>query len=188
MPSSKLRTTTAKSSVNMRQKQKNAMIVKIVTSRCWVHLPPTLQNKKLIKPKPKKVKVTPSVANYKSGDKTALLLLGQIDAILEANSVVNGHSLSPCKNLKKQCEAVELAAEQQLHLLDVSLQTYKLIMACLSHLDKALAPANIDLAGLLLNMLNISFKSVPKDSDIKLANPSMSDPKGSLELLLTPIL
>ncbi|KAG5349208.1 hypothetical protein C0989_005252 [Termitomyces sp. Mn162] len=110
------------------------------------------------KSKPNKVKVTPSVANYKSGGKTALLLLGQIDAILKANPIVNGHSLAPLKHLKKQHEVVELAAEQQLHLLDVSLQTYKLIMAHLSCLDKALSPVNIDLASLLLNMLNISFK------------------------------
>ncbi|KAG5349830.1 hypothetical protein C0989_001688 [Termitomyces sp. Mn162] len=66
------------------------------------------------KPKLKKVKVTPFVANYKSGSETALLLLGQIDAILEANPIANGQSLAAHKNFKKQCEVVEPAAEQQL--------------------------------------------------------------------------
>ncbi|KAG5728150.1 hypothetical protein E4T56_gene19294 [Termitomyces sp. T112] len=127
--------------------------------------------------KPKKATVIPLVANYKSGGKTALLLLGQINAILEANPVVDGYSLPLHENLKKQCKAVELAVKQQIYLLDVSLQTYKLIMAHLSHLNKALAPANVNFAGLLLNMLNISFEPVPKDSNIKLANPPTSKPK-----------
>ncbi|KAH0586748.1 hypothetical protein H2248_007959 [Termitomyces sp. 'cryptogamus'] len=74
----------------------------------------------------------------------------------------------------------------QLHLL--ALQTYKLIMARLSRLDKALSPVDVDLAASLLDALNVSFESVPEDSDIELANPSTSDPKSSLELPLTPAL
>ncbi|KNZ78289.1 hypothetical protein J132_01068 [Termitomyces sp. J132] len=140
------------------------------------------------KSKPKKVKITPFVANYKPGSKTALLPLGQIDALLEAHPVINGHSLAPLEDLKKQRDMVELAAEQQLHLLDMTLQTYKLIVACLSHLDKALSPINVDLASSLLTALNISFKSAPKDSDVKPANPSMAEPQNPLELLSTPAL
>ncbi|KAG5732275.1 hypothetical protein E4T56_gene11387 [Termitomyces sp. T112] len=140
------------------------------------------------KSKPKKVKITPSVTNYKSGSETALLLLGQIDALLEAHPVINGHSSAPLKDLKKQHNAVELAVEQQLHLLDTTLQTYKLIVACLSRLDKALSPINIDLASLLLTTLNISFESAPKDSDVEPANPSAAKPQNPLELPLTPTL
>ncbi|KAG5732019.1 hypothetical protein E4T56_gene18248 [Termitomyces sp. T112] len=138
--------------------------------------------------KPKKVKITPSVANYKPGGETTLLLLGQIDTILEAHPATSGHSLAPLEILKKQCNTVELAAEQQLHLLDMTLQTYKLITDCLSCLDKALFPVNVDLTGSLLNALNVSFKSVPKDSDNKLANTSAAEPQSSLELPLTPTL
>ncbi|KNZ78908.1 hypothetical protein J132_08133 [Termitomyces sp. J132] len=140
------------------------------------------------KSKPKKVKITPSVANYKPGGKTTLLLLGQINAFLEAHPVIDGHSSAPLKDLKKQCDMVELAAEQQLHLLDMTLQTYKLIVACLSHLDKALSPVNIDLASSLLTALNISFESAPKDSNVKPANPSVATPQNPLELPSTPTL
>ncbi|KAG5332706.1 hypothetical protein C0989_006659 [Termitomyces sp. Mn162] len=135
----------------------------------------------------KKVKITPSIANYKPGGKTTLLLLGQINALLKAYPVIDGHSLAPLKDLKKQCDMVELAAEQQLHLLDTTLQTYKLIVAHPSHLDKALSPVDVDLASSLLTTLNVSFKSAPKDSDVKPTNPS-AEPQNSLELLLTPAL
>ncbi|KNZ78486.1 hypothetical protein J132_00666 [Termitomyces sp. J132] len=140
------------------------------------------------KSKPKKVKITPSVANYKPGSKTTLLLLGQINALLEAHPVVNSHSSAPLEDLKKQCDTVELAVEQQLHLLDTTLQTYKLIVARLSRLDKALSPIDVDLAGLLLTALNISFESAPKDSDVEPVNPSVAKPQSPLELLLTPAL
>ncbi|KAG5350624.1 hypothetical protein C0989_010076 [Termitomyces sp. Mn162] len=70
--------------------------------------------------KPIKVKVTLSIANYKPGSRTALLLLGQINAILEANLIANGPSLAPPENLKKQHKAVELSMKQQLHVLDMS--------------------------------------------------------------------
>ncbi|KAG5334838.1 hypothetical protein C0989_002867 [Termitomyces sp. Mn162] len=128
------------------------------------------------------------LANYKPGGKTALLLLGQINALLEAHPVINGHSSAPLEDLKKQHDMVELAAEQQLHLLDMTLQTYKLIVACLSCLDKALSPVDVDLAGLLLTTLNISFESAPKDSDVEPANPSAAKPQSPLELPSTPAL
>ncbi|KAG5348128.1 hypothetical protein C0989_010976, partial [Termitomyces sp. Mn162] len=86
-----------------------------------------------------------SVANYKLGSKTALLLLGQIVATLEAVSLADGNESIPHEDLKKQHKAMELAAQQQLHLLDLSLQTYKLIATCLTCLDKALASPDIDL-------------------------------------------
>ncbi|KAG5330995.1 hypothetical protein C0989_008446 [Termitomyces sp. Mn162] len=140
------------------------------------------------KHKPKKVKVTPSVANYKLGSKTALLLLGQVDATLKAVSLADGDEFIPHKDLKKQREAVELAAQQQLHLLNLSLQTYKLIATCLACLDKALASPDVDLAGSLLNALNVSFESTPEESDVKLATSPIDEPKSSLELPSTPTL
>ncbi|KNZ72550.1 hypothetical protein J132_02708 [Termitomyces sp. J132] len=146
------------------------------------------QSKLDSKSKPKKVKITPSVANYKPGRETALLLLGQINALLEAHLVIDSHSLAPLEDLKKQCNTVELVAEQQLHLLDMTLQTYKLIVAHLSCLDKALSPINVDLASLLLTVLNISFESAPEDSDVKPANPSVAEPQNPLELPSTPAL
>ncbi|KNZ82153.1 hypothetical protein J132_06720 [Termitomyces sp. J132] len=173
----------------------------------------SLQSELDSKSKPKKIKITPSVgsfspslfpslililpialANYKPSRKTALLLLGQIDTLFEAHSVIDGHNLAPLKDLKKQRDVVELAVEQQLHLLDTTLQMYKLIVAHLSHLDKALSPINIDLASSLLTTLNISFEvyffslPLPKDSNVEPANPLAAEPQNSLELLVTPAL
>ncbi|KNZ77858.1 hypothetical protein J132_03367 [Termitomyces sp. J132] len=120
-------------------------------------------------------------SNYKPGSKTTLLLLGQIDALLEAHPVINSHSSAPFEDLKKQCDVVELVAEQQLHLLDTTLQTYKLIVAHLSCLDKALFPIDVDLASSLLTALNVSFESAPKDSDVKPANSLVAKPQNPLE-------
>ncbi|KAG5334156.1 hypothetical protein C0989_004288 [Termitomyces sp. Mn162] len=135
------------------------------------------------KHKPKKVKVTSSVSS-----ETALLLLGQVDATLKAISLVDGNEPVPHKDLKKQHKAVELATQQQLHLLNLSLQTYKLITAHLTCLNKVLASPNVNLAGLLLDALNVSFESTPKESNIELATPSTAKSQSSLELPLTPTL
>ncbi|KNZ72142.1 hypothetical protein J132_04423 [Termitomyces sp. J132] len=124
------------------------------------------------------------LANYKLGSRAALLLLGQVDATLEAGSLANGNEPVPHEDLKKQHEAVELAAQQQLHLLNFSLQTYKLIAVCLAHLDKVLASPNVNLMDLLLDVLN----STPEESDIKLATSPIAEPKNSLELLPIPAL
>ncbi|KAG5348844.1 hypothetical protein C0989_007821 [Termitomyces sp. Mn162] len=129
------------------------------------------------KPKPKKVKVIPLAANYKTGSEATLLLLGQVDAILETISLADGDVAIPREDLKKQREAVELAAQQQLHSLDLSLQTYKLITARLARLDKVLASADVDLAGSLLNALNVSFEAVPEESDAELASPPEGESK-----------
>ncbi|KAG6874117.1 hypothetical protein C0992_008038 [Termitomyces sp. T32_za158] len=123
------------------------------------------------KPKPKKVKITPSVAGYKTGGDLALTLLGQIDATLEAVSLADGDGKTPREELQKQRDAVELAAQQHLHFLDTTLQTYKLIVARLSRLDKALAASDVDHTGSLLDALNVSFESTPEDSDVEFADP-----------------
>ncbi|KAG6893847.1 hypothetical protein C0992_008426, partial [Termitomyces sp. T32_za158] len=134
------------------------------------------------KPKPKKIKVTPSVAGYKTGSETALMLLGQIDATLEAVSLADGNENTPCKELQKQRDAVELAAQQHLHFLDTSLQTYKLIVTRLSHLDKALATADVDHTGSLLDALNVSFSSSNDDSDVEFQDPPQDESEASVEL------
>ncbi|KAG6874028.1 hypothetical protein C0993_000877, partial [Termitomyces sp. T159_Od127] len=61
------------------------------------------------KPKTKKVKVIPSVANYKTGGETALTLLGQVNAVLDAISLANSDSSMLAGDLKKHRDAVELA-------------------------------------------------------------------------------
>ncbi|KAG6894827.1 hypothetical protein C0993_010654 [Termitomyces sp. T159_Od127] len=134
--------------------------------------------------KTKKVKVIPSVANYKTGGETALTLLGQVDAILDAISLADGDSSMLAGDLKKHRDAVELAAQQQLHLLDISLQTYRLISACLERIDKALGPSEIDLTGSLLDALN----SIPEESDVELADPPEAEPKNSVDLSMAETL
>ncbi|KAG6883089.1 hypothetical protein C0992_009732, partial [Termitomyces sp. T32_za158] len=134
------------------------------------------------KPKPKKVKITPSVAGYKTGGELALTLLGQIDATLEAVSLADGNGNTPREELQKQRDAVELAAQQHLHFLDTSLQTYKLIVARLSRLDKALATADVDHMGSLLDALNVLFSSSNDDSDVEFQDPPQDDSEASVEL------
>ncbi|KNZ81017.1 hypothetical protein J132_03311 [Termitomyces sp. J132] len=121
------------------------------------------QSKLNRKPKPQKVKVASLVANYKTGSKAALLLLGQVNAVLEVISLADGMCLSPAKTLRSNM--------------------HKFITTCLTHLDKVLASADMDLAGSLLNPLNISFEAVPKESDAKLANPPKSESKDPMALL-----
>ncbi|KAG6875094.1 hypothetical protein C0992_005215 [Termitomyces sp. T32_za158] len=123
------------------------------------------------KPKPKKVKVTPSVAGYKMGSELALLLLGQVNATFESVSLTDGNETTPRDELQKHREAVELAAQQHLHFLDTSLQTYKLIVACLSCLDKALSSSDVDHTGSLLDTLNVLFESTHEDSNAEFVDP-----------------
>ncbi|KAG5733789.1 hypothetical protein E4T56_gene8159 [Termitomyces sp. T112] len=123
-------------------------------------------------PKPKKIKVilayssslSPFLcfsalicfpANLKPGSKAVLLHLGQINAALKAVQLADDGTLLPCANLQKHCDAVQLAAQQQLYSLDIALQTYKLIWTCLDHLDKTLRLSDIEHTGDLLNNLQV---------------------------------
>ncbi|KAG6884113.1 hypothetical protein C0992_006977, partial [Termitomyces sp. T32_za158] len=108
---------------------------------------------------------------YKTGGNLALTLLGQINATLEAVSLANGDGNTPHEELQKQRDAIELTAQQHLHFLDTTLQTYKLIVARLSRLDKALVASDIDHTGSLLDALNVFFESTPEDSDVKFVDP-----------------
>ncbi|KAG5332748.1 hypothetical protein C0989_006571 [Termitomyces sp. Mn162] len=108
--------------------------------------------------KPKKVKVILAYINLKPRSKAVLLLLGQIDAALKAIQLANDGTLLPHANLQQHHDAVHLAAQQQLYLLDITLQTSKLISACLVCLNKTLGPSNVECTGDLLNDLQVSLK------------------------------
>ncbi|KAG5720060.1 hypothetical protein E4T56_gene5647 [Termitomyces sp. T112] len=107
------------------------------------------------KANPKKIKVIPAYANLKPGSKAVLLLLGQINAALKAVQLADDGTLLPHANLQKHHNAVQLAAQQQLYSLDITLQTYKLISTHLNHLDKTLGPSHIKCTGDLLNNLQV---------------------------------
>ncbi|KAG5332101.1 hypothetical protein C0989_007252, partial [Termitomyces sp. Mn162] len=107
------------------------------------------------KPKPKKLKVLPAFSNLKPGSEGMLLLLGQVNATLEAVQLANDNTLLPHANLQKHCDAVQLAAQQQLYSLNIALQTYRLILTCLDCLDKTLGPSDIEHTGDLLNDLQV---------------------------------
>ncbi|KAG5348900.1 hypothetical protein C0989_007289, partial [Termitomyces sp. Mn162] len=107
------------------------------------------------KPKPKKLKVLPTFSNLKPGSKAVLSLLSQVDAALEAVQLANNNTLLLCANLQKHHDAIQLAAQQQLYSLDIALQTYRLILTCLDHLNKTLGPSDIKHTGDLLNNLQV---------------------------------
>ncbi|KAG6883934.1 hypothetical protein C0992_007427 [Termitomyces sp. T32_za158] len=74
------------------------------------------------KPKPKKLKVTPMLNSFKSGSDAVLSLLNQVDMALESLLSADDASV-PHTDLQKHHDAVELAAHQQLYMLDIALQT-----------------------------------------------------------------
>ncbi|KAG5332058.1 hypothetical protein C0989_007293 [Termitomyces sp. Mn162] len=113
------------------------------------------------KPKPKKLEVLPTFSNLKPGSEAMLLLLGQIDAALEAVQLANNDTLLPCADLQKHYDAIQLAMQQQLYLLNIALQVYKLILACLIHLNRTLGPFDVECIGDLLNNLQVSSEVFP---------------------------
>ncbi|KNZ81385.1 hypothetical protein J132_00971 [Termitomyces sp. J132] len=108
------------------------------------------------KPKPKKLKVLPAFSHLKPGSKAMLLLLGQVNATPEAVQLADDDTLLPHANLQKHCDAIQLAAQQQLYSLNIALQTYRLISTCLDCLVKTLSPSDIDCTRDLLNDLQVS--------------------------------
>ncbi|KAG5332038.1 hypothetical protein C0989_007402, partial [Termitomyces sp. Mn162] len=119
--------------------------------------------------------------NLKPGSKAVLSLLSQVDAALKAIQLANDGALLSCANLQQHHDAVHLAAQQQLYLLDIALQIYKLILACLVCLNKTLSPSNIECTGDLLNGLQVLPEVIDSDSDIEI---TPSSPK----ILCSPIL
>ncbi|KAG5727777.1 hypothetical protein E4T56_gene14754 [Termitomyces sp. T112] len=128
------------------------------------------------KPKPKKLKVLPAFSNLKPGSEAVLSLLGQVDAALKTVQLADDNALLPCADLQKHCEAVQLAAQQQLYSLDITLQVYKLISVCLARLDKTLGPSDIERTGDLLSDLQVLPEIVDSDSDIEITPSSPKNP------------
>ncbi|KAG5349564.1 hypothetical protein C0989_003099, partial [Termitomyces sp. Mn162] len=128
------------------------------------------------KPKPKKLKVLPAFSNLKPGSEAVLSLLGQVDAALKTVQLADDNALLPCADLQKHCEAVQLAAQQQLYSLDITLQVYKLISVCLARLDKTLGPSDIERTGDLLSDLQVLPEIVNSDSDIEITPSSPKNP------------
>ncbi|KAG6883411.1 hypothetical protein C0992_008801, partial [Termitomyces sp. T32_za158] len=133
------------------------------------------------KPKPKKLKVTPSLNSFKSGSDAVLSLLSQVDTALESLPSAD-NNVAPSADLQKHRDAVELAAHQQLYMLDIALQTYKLASDRLVRLDKALGPSEVDQAGSLLDALNVSFSSANDDSDIEFQDPPQDGSESAVEV------
>ncbi|KNZ72078.1 hypothetical protein J132_04359 [Termitomyces sp. J132] len=75
------------------------------------------------KPKPKKIKVLPVFANLKPGSEAVLSLLSQVDTILKAIQLADNGALLPCADLQQHCDAVDLAMQQQLYLLNITVTT-----------------------------------------------------------------
>ncbi|KAG5331517.1 hypothetical protein C0989_008021 [Termitomyces sp. Mn162] len=87
------------------------------------------------KPKLKKVKVTPSLTNFKLSSDAMLSLLGQIDVTLK-NCLLNEDNTAPLAKLQRHCEAINLATQKQLYSLDFSLQTFCYISTWPECMDK----------------------------------------------------
>ncbi|KAG6884120.1 hypothetical protein C0992_006969 [Termitomyces sp. T32_za158] len=140
------------------------------------------------KPKDKKVKVHPSLTNYKPGSDGVTTLLGQVDLALDAVSLSEDGDAIPRDTLQKYRDAVDLAAQQQLYALDISLQTYKLISERRAQLEKALGPSDVDQTGSLLHALQVSFSSSHDDSDVEFQDSPPDESEPSMEVLTTPAL
>ncbi|KAG5719747.1 hypothetical protein E4T56_gene18569 [Termitomyces sp. T112] len=115
-------------------------------------------------------------SNLKPGSEAVLSLLSQVDAALETVQLANDNALLPHADLQKHCEAVQLAAQQQLYSLDIALQVYKLISVHLAHLDKTLGPSDVERTGDLLNDLQVLPEIVDSNSDIEITPSSPKNP------------
>ncbi|KAG6881644.1 hypothetical protein C0993_000603 [Termitomyces sp. T159_Od127] len=130
------------------------------------------------KPRTKKPKITPAFAPHKPGSDVALSLLAQVNTALEAVQLADDGDQVPRAELQKHRNAVDQAAQRQLYLLDIALQTFCAISDRHARLDKALGLTKVDHAGSLLDALNVSFDSsneVPDDSDVKFQDPSAAE-------------
>ncbi|KAG6874611.1 hypothetical protein C0992_007316 [Termitomyces sp. T32_za158] len=134
------------------------------------------------KPKPKKLKVTPSTGSFKPGSDAVLALLSQVDTALEAMPVIDDGATTSQSELQKYRDAVELAAQQQLYVLDILMQVYKLVSERLVRLNKALGPCEVEQTSSLLDALNVLFSSAAEDSDVKFQDSPQDDPEATVEL------
>ncbi|KAG6881210.1 hypothetical protein C0993_002378, partial [Termitomyces sp. T159_Od127] len=94
---------------------------------------------------------------HKPGSDAALALLAQVDTALETVQLAEDGDQVLHAELQKHRDAVDQAAQCQLYLLDIALQTFRAISDQCTHLDKALGPTKVDHMGFLLDALNVSF-------------------------------
>ncbi|KAG6884906.1 hypothetical protein C0995_009765 [Termitomyces sp. Mi166 len=122
------------------------------------------------KPKPKKVKVSPALGDHSPGSDAVLALLSQVDATLEATQLTEDGAAVPYPELQKHCDAVDLAAQHQLIFLDLSLQTFKMILEHLDHLNKALGPSDVEQTGAQFRELQVSSEVTRPGEMIRMWN------------------
>ncbi|KAG6859482.1 hypothetical protein C0995_008038 [Termitomyces sp. Mi166 len=137
------------------------------------------------KPKTKKVKVSPALANHTPGSDAVLALLSQVDTTLEASQLAEDGAAMPYPELQKHHDAVDLAAQHQLIFL---LQTFKMILECLDHLNKALGPSNVEQTGAQFHELQVSSEAERDDLDVEFADPSLTDSGTTLPVSETSLL
>ncbi|KAG5351071.1 hypothetical protein C0989_008117 [Termitomyces sp. Mn162] len=113
------------------------------------------------KPHAKKIKVLLSATSHKVGSEATLAFLSQVDMALDAMGLAKDNTSVSHADLQKHCDAVDLAAQQQLYSLNLLLQTFKLISACLQCLDRVLGPSEVDQTSNLFTKLQVSPKVCP---------------------------
>ncbi|KAG6894074.1 hypothetical protein C0992_007590 [Termitomyces sp. T32_za158] len=133
------------------------------------------------KPRPKKLKIDPAAAVHKPGSDEMLSLLNQVDGILETAQLSEDASTAR-DDLEKHRNAVELAVQQQLYHLDISLQTFRLLSDRLARLTKALGPSEVDQTGSLLHALQVSTETPADDSDIEFQEPNVEDSEDAVDV------
>ncbi|KAG6893325.1 hypothetical protein C0992_010463 [Termitomyces sp. T32_za158] len=140
-----------------------------------------LQTEPTSKPRAKKLKIDPAAAVHKPGSDAMLSLLNQVDSVLEPAQLADDASAAR-GDLEKHCEAVDLAAQQQLYHLDISLQTFRLLSDRLARLTKALGPSEVEQTGSLLHVLQVSSETPEEDSDIEFQDPPPEDSEDAVEV------
>ncbi|KAG6897252.1 hypothetical protein C0995_010680 [Termitomyces sp. Mi166 len=114
------------------------------------------------KPKTKKVKVSPALANHTPGSDAVLALLSQVNATLEATQLAEDGAAMPYPELQKHHDAVDLA--------------------------KALGPSNIEQTGAQFRELQVSSEAERDDSDVEFVDPSPTDSGTTLPVSETSLL
>ncbi|KAG6884122.1 hypothetical protein C0995_010932, partial [Termitomyces sp. Mi166 len=109
------------------------------------------------------------------GSDAILALLSQVNATLEAISLAEDRSIVPCTELQKHCDAMDLAAQQQLYSFDISLQTFKIISKCLDRLNKALGSSDVGAQFQELQELQVISEAERDDLDVKFPDPSLTN-------------
>ncbi|KAG6892851.1 hypothetical protein C0992_012214 [Termitomyces sp. T32_za158] len=137
-----------------------------------------MQTKPVGKPRSKKLRIDPAAAVHKPA---MLSLLNQVDSVLE-NAQLADDASTVRSDLEKHHEAVDLAVQQQLYHLDISLQTFQLLSDRLARLTKALGPSEVDQTGSLLHALQVSTETPADDSDIEFQEPNVEDSEDAVDI------